>query len=66
MVRPFHPLSSKGNSYILTCMYLLTNYPITTPVPNKDAETIIQAYFPNIYNTFGGSLTMITDNETEF
>ena len=36
---PSHPLSLKGNSYILTCMCLLTNYPIAIPIPNKQAET---------------------------
>ena len=66
LVGPFHPHSSKGNSYILTCMYLLTSYPIAIPIANKQAETIIQAYLQNIYTTFGRSLTMITDNGKEF
>ena len=44
MAGPFHPPSSKGNSYILTCMCLLTSYPIAIPIPNKQVETIVQAY----------------------
>ena len=66
LVWPFHPLSSKCNSYILLCMCLLTNYPIAIPIPNKQAETIVQTYLQNICTTFGRSLTMITDNGKEF
>ena len=47
-------------------MCLLTNYPTAIPIPNKQAEIIVQAYFQNIYTNFGGSLTMITDNGKEF
>ena len=66
LVGPFHPPSLKGNSYILTCMCLLTNYPIAIPIPYTKLETIIQALLQNIYTTFGRSLTMITDNIKEF
>ena len=66
LVGPFHPLIWKVNSYICTCKCLLINYPIAIPKPNKQAETIVQAYLQNIYTTFGGSLTMITDNGKEF
>ena len=45
----FHPPSSKGNSYILTCMCHLTNYPIPISIPNKQVETIVQAYLQYIY-----------------
>ena len=44
LVVPFHPPSSKGNSYILTCICLLTNYSIAIPIPNKQMEKIVQAY----------------------
>ena len=66
LVGPFHPSSSKGNSYILTCICLLTNYPIAIHIPNKQAKTDIQAWPQNVYATFGGSLIMITDNGKEF
>ena len=66
LVSPIHPSSSKGDSYILTHMCLLMNYPIIIPVPNKSAESVIQAYMKEVYTTFGGLLTVITDNGKEF
>ena len=66
LVGPFYLPSSKGNSYIITCMYLLTNYPIAIPIPNKQAERVMQTYLQNIYTSFGRSLTMTTDNGKEF
>ena len=41
------------------------NYPIAIPFPEKTAEMDIQAY-PAHYATFGGSLTLVTDNWKEF
>ena len=66
LVGPLHLHSSKANSYILTCMCLLTNCPIAIPIPNKQMVKIIQAFLQNIYTTFGRSLTMIADNGKEF
>ena len=42
---------SKGNSYVLMWMCLLTNYPIAIPIPDKTAVTVVQAYLHNMYGT---------------
>ena len=64
LVDPFHPPSSKGNSHIHMYGHL-TNFSIAIPIPDRHAETVIQAYLKHIYATFG-RLTMITDNSKEF
>ena len=66
LVGPFIPPSSKGNSYILTCAHLLINYSIAIPIPDNLQKTVIQAYLKHMYNTFNGSLTLITDNGKQF
>ena len=58
--------SSKGNTHVLVCTCLLTNYPIAIAIPHKIAETIIQPYLQNMYASFGGSFTLITNNGNEF
>ena len=66
LVGPFYPPNLKGSSYNLTCIYFLTIYPISIPIPKNQAETLVQAYLQNIYTTFGRPLTKITDNGKEF
>ena len=39
LVGLFHSPSSRGNSYKLVCMCLLTNYPIAIPIPDKHTES---------------------------
>ena len=63
---PFHLTSSKGNSYILTCICPLTNYPTAIPLQDTHAEIVLQAYLKQVYAAFVGSLTMITDNSKDF
>ena len=47
-------------------MHVLAKYfPITIPKPDKLAEMIMQAYLLHVYVTFGGSLTLVTDNGGE-
>ena len=60
------PLSSKGNSCILTYMCLLTIYPIAIPMHDKSSETVIQAYLKHVYATVRCSLMMITNNGKQF
>ena len=38
------PTTSSGNRYALTCIDLLTSYIIAVPVPNKAAESVLEAY----------------------
>ena len=69
--RPFYSIalyliellpSSRGNTYVLTCIGLLKNYPIAISILDETAETVVQAYLQHIYAIFGRSLTLIMDN----
>ena len=62
----FHPLSSKGNRYALTVIYMLTGYTFCIPIPNKKAETVVKAYMNHVYCKYGGSFKILSDNGTEF
>ena len=66
LVGPIHPLSSRGNKYVLTVIDMLTGFTIAVPIKNKNAETICDTYRDNIYCVFGGSSRMLTDNGSEF
>ena len=60
------PKSSKGNSYALTVVCMLTGFTWCIPIPNKKAETVLTAYLDNVYSCFGGSQKILSDNGTEF
>ena len=45
---------------------LLTSFLIAIPIPDKWAETIIQAYVQHVKATFNGFLTLIINNEKQF
>ena len=66
LVGPIHPSSSRGNKYVLTVIDMLTGFTIATPIKNKNAETICDAYRNHVYCTFGGSSRILTDNGSEF
>ena len=65
LIGPF-PTSEKNNTYCLTACCAFSDFLFCFPIPNKEAETVIQAYLKNIYAWFGGSKVIITDNGTEF
>ena len=65
LIGPF-PTSQNGNTYCLTVCCALTDYLFCIPIPNKETEAVVQAYFKNIYVLFGGSRVLISDNGTEF
>ena len=65
LIGPFRQ-SEDGNSYCLTACCEFTDYMFCLPIPNKEAETIVQAYLKYIYSLFGGSKVLITDNGSEF
>ena len=56
---------SKHNKYDITCICLLTNYPIVIQIPDKTVETVVQTLQHHIYATFTGSLALIPDNGNE-
>ena len=66
LVGPIHPPSSRGNKYVLMVIDMLTGFTIATPIRNKNAETICDAYRNHVYCTFGGSSRILTDNVSEF
>lgn len=66
LIGQFHPPSAKGNQYALTCICMLTGFVFCVPIPNKDMETVLKAYINKIYAYAGGSITILTDNGTEF
>ena len=39
------PTMSSGNRYTLTCIDLLTSYVIAVPMPDKTAESVVEAIF---------------------
>lgn len=65
LIGPF-PTTERGNTYCLTACCALTDFLFCVPIPNKEAETVIQAYLKNIYATHGGSKVLISDNGTEW
>ena len=65
LIGPF-PQSEDGNSYCLTACCAFTDYLFCLPIPNKEAEMVVQAYLKYIYSFFGGSKVLITDNRSEF
>ena len=66
LVGPITPTSTRGNRYILTAVDMLTGYTMAIPIPNKMAESVVTAYRDHVYCLFGGSVSMLTDNGTEF
>ena len=58
--------SSRGNVYALTVICMLTGFTFCIPIENKTASTVVQAYIDNVYNKFGGSRKILSDNGTEF
>ena len=65
LIGPF-PTSLNGNTHCLTPCCSLTDYLFCIPIPNKEAETVVQAYPKNIYVLFGGTSILISDNGTKF
>ena len=45
---------------------MLTGYTFCIPIPNKKAETVLEAYMDHVYCKYGGSLKILSDNGTEF
>ena len=66
LVGPIHPPTSRGNKYILTIIDMLTGFTMAVPIPNKNSETICNAYRDHIYCIFGGSSRVLMDNGSEF
>ena len=62
----FLPISFNGNRWALMYIYLPTSYVFTVPMNGKSAKNIEQAYLSNILMHKGGSVTILSNNGTEF
>ena len=59
------PITSSGNRYALTCIDLLPSYIIAVQMPDKTAESVIEAYLLGILSRTGASLVCLSDNGSE-
>ena len=59
------PPTSKGNVYALTAIDMLTSHTWAIPLPDKTAESVLDAFFIHIY-PWGMPRKILTDNGTEF
>ena len=66
LIGEFHPPTTKGKRYALTVIYMLMGYVFCIPLKTKTAEEVLQAYVDNVHSKFGGSMKILSDNETEF
>ena len=60
------PMTSKGNKYALTFMFLLTSYLIAVPLKSKTTEEVTRAYIKHILPITSCSTSILQDNGTEF
>ena len=66
LIGEFHPPTSCGHHYALRAVCMPTGFTWCIPLKTKTAEEVPKAYLDHIYNNFGGSVKIITDNGTEF
>ena len=59
------PTTSSGTRYALTCIDLLTSYIIAVPMPDKTAESVVEAYLLGILSRAGASMVCLLDNGSE-
>ena len=56
------PVTTSGNKYALTCIDLLTSYVVAVPMPDKTAESVVEAYLSSILSRTGASMVCLSDN----
>ena len=66
LIGEFHPPTTKEKRYALTVICMLMGYVFCIPPKTKMAEEVLQAYIDNVYSKFGGSIKILSDNDTEF
>ena len=66
LIGEFRMGSTNGNRFALTVICMLSGYTWCVPIPDKSAETVVKAYIKEVYNHFGGSRKILSDNGTEF
>ena len=65
LIGPFDR-SSTGCNRCLTCICLLTGFLFCAPIPDKETETVVQAYLNHVYAKAGGSEVILSDRGKEF
>ena len=66
LIGELYPPSKAGHKYALTVICMLTGYVFCILLKTKQANEVSQAYIDNVYAKFGGSLKILSDNDTEF
>ena len=66
LIGEFRMGSTNGNRFALTVICMLSGYTWCVPIPDKSAEVVVKAYIKEVYNHFGGSRKILSDNGTEF
>ena len=59
------PTTSSGNKYALTCIDLLTSYVIAVPMPDKTADSVVEAYLSGILSRARASIVCLSENGSE-
>ena len=59
------PVTTAGNKYALTCIDLLTSHVIAVPMPDKTAESVVEAYLSGVLSRTGASVVCLSDNGSE-
>ena len=56
-----HPVSSKGNKYILTAIDYFSRWAEALPIRNQEAVTVAETLMVNVFSRFGMSRQILTD-----
>ena len=60
------PAGSKGNRWALTAICLHASYVFAILIKEKSTVNIAQVYLSGILAHIGGSVAILSDNETQF
>ena len=59
-------ISHRGNKNILVVVDHLTGYPIAVPIPNKEASTVVDAFYEKVILEHTAPHIVLSDNGKEF
>ena len=65
LVGPLHPVTERGNRYILTIVDLATRYPEAVALPSIEAERVAEALM-EVFSRLGVPNEILSDNGTQF
>ena len=65
LIGPIHPISEKGNRYILTVVDYATRYPEATPLPSIETTRVAEALL-DLYSRVGFPQEVLTDLGSQF